>query len=328
VDDQHKTKGQLIRELAQLRERATGLEDAEAARIRAEALADGARRYAEDIVETVRQPLLVLDADMNVVSANRAFYDTFQVTPSGTLGTCVYALGNHQWDIPRLRTLLEDILPRSSRFDSFEVAHDFERLGRKVMLLNARRIHHHEIGQQTILLAIEDVTERKRMEERLLAVSVTDELTGLYNRRGLFALADKVLKLAKRQGKGVFLLYVDLDGLKVINDALGHEEGDRALVDTANMLRSNYRESDIIARIGGDEFVVIPVGTTGDSTEAILSRLQEAVAVHRSENHRRYELSLSAGVAYHAPEAPGSVGELLVQGDKSMYEQKRDKRGP
>lgn len=328
MEDQRKTKAQLVGELAELRERLAGLEDSQAARVRAEVRAEKARKYAEDIVETLREPLLVLDADMKVLSANRAFYDTFDVTPSGTLGSPVYELGNKQWDIPRLRTLLEDILPESSRFDGFEVVHDFERIGHKVMLLNARRICHDEIGMQTILLAIEDITERKRLEERLRTLSVTDELTGLFNRRGLFALADKLLALAKRQRKGMFMLYVDLDGLKVINDTLGHEEGDSALVDTANILRSNYRESDIVARVGGDEFVVFPVGATGDSTEAILARLQQVIAARRSESGRRYELSLSAGVAYFNPEAPASVGELLVQGDKSMYEQKRDKHGP
>lgn len=171
-----------------------------------------------------------------------------------------------------------------------------------------------------------DITERKQLEEKLLAASITDHLTGLYNRRGLFLLGDNLLKLFKRQNKGLILLYIDLDGLKTINDQLGHQEGDKAIVDCANILRANYRESDIIARIGGDEFVVFPVGTTGDSTEAIISRLQREVESYNSKKGRDYKLSLSCGIAICSPESNCSIGQLLDEGDKAMYEQKKQKR--
>ena len=118
----------------------------------------------EDIVETVREPLLVLDPDLRVLSANRSFYDSFKVTPAETIGNLIYDLGNRQWDIPGLRTLLEDILPENNKFDDYEVEHMFSGVGHKIMLLNARRIIHKEIGTQMILLAIEDITERKRIE--------------------------------------------------------------------------------------------------------------------------------------------------------------------
>ena len=98
-----------------------------------------ARAYAESIVTTVREPLLVLDGDLRVVSANRSFYATFKVGPAETEGRFVYDLGDGQWDIPRLRTLLEEIIPKNGWFDDFEVEHEFEHIGRKSMLLNARR---------------------------------------------------------------------------------------------------------------------------------------------------------------------------------------------
>jgi two-component system, chemotaxis family, CheB/CheR fusion protein len=119
---------------------------------------------AGDIVDTLREPLLVLDAGLRVRRANRAFYRAFKVTPEETEGRLVYELGNHQWDIPQLRRLLEDVLPRDSFFDDFEVVHDFESIGRKVMLLNARRVFRESNHTESILLAIEDITDRRRLE--------------------------------------------------------------------------------------------------------------------------------------------------------------------
>jgi len=148
MKDKLKTKERLIGESVQMRQRV-------------------AEEYAESIVETVREPLLVLDSDLRVISANRSFYQTFQVTPRETEGKVIYDLGNRQWNIPKLRKLLEDILPKSTVFNDFEIEHDFETLGRRIMVLNARRIYHETKRMQMILLAIEDITERKRAEEKL-----------------------------------------------------------------------------------------------------------------------------------------------------------------
>src|SRR5712671_4162258 len=123
--------------------------------------------YAQNIVDTVREPLLILDATLRVQSANRAFYQTFHVSSGETEGRLIYELGNGQWDIPDLRTLLEDIVPKSSVFNDFELEHTFPIIGRRVMLLNARKLragHHGEL----LVLAMEDVTARKRAEEALL----------------------------------------------------------------------------------------------------------------------------------------------------------------
>ncbi|MDI6831137.1 MAG: MEDS domain-containing protein [Actinomycetota bacterium] len=130
-----------------------------------------AREFAEAIVETVREPLLVLDADLRVVSANRSFYRTFQVGAEETVGRLVYELGDREWDIPELRGLLEDILPLNTSFEGLEVEREFPRIGRKSMVLNARRIHHggHRAGM--ILLALEDATARRKAEERMRGLS-------------------------------------------------------------------------------------------------------------------------------------------------------------
>ncbi|MCY2958984.1 MAG: PAS domain S-box protein [Planctomycetota bacterium] len=125
--------------------------------------------YAQDIVDTVREPLLVLDATLRVRSANRAFYETFQVSPGETEGRLVYELGNGQWNIPALRTLLEQIVPRFTAFDDFEIEHTFPAIGRRVMLLNARKLRPGNHGE-LLVLAIEDVTERRRPESDLEAL--------------------------------------------------------------------------------------------------------------------------------------------------------------
>jgi PAS domain S-box-containing protein len=140
-----------------------------------ERLIESARAYAEGIVTTVREPLLVLDKGLRVVSANRSFYATFEVEPSETEGRFVYDLGDGQWDIPELRTLLEEIVPANNWFDDFEVEHEFEQIGRKTMLLNARRFPPEGLFE-LLLLAIEDITERKQAEETgaLLAAIVED----------------------------------------------------------------------------------------------------------------------------------------------------------
>jgi len=170
-----------------------------------------------------------------------------------------------------------------------------------------------------------DITDYKIMEEKLHSLSLTDELTGLYNRRGFFTLAEQVLKLSNRQKKGIFLLYADVDNLKEINDTFGHKEGDLALIEIADILKKSYRDSDVAARIGGDEFVVIPIGTIGDNIKIITSRLQKAIEIHNSKGNRKYKLSVSIGQTYYDPKHPCSIDELLVQGDKSMYEKKKSK---
>jgi chemotaxis protein methyltransferase CheR len=121
----------------------------------------------DDILGSVREPLVVLDSDLKVLKANRSFYRNFKVKPRETEGILIYDLGNRQWDIPKLRELLEDILPQNSTFDDFEVEHNFETIGRKIMHLNARRIYRELEQTQMILLSIEDVTEREYYKRHL-----------------------------------------------------------------------------------------------------------------------------------------------------------------
>ena len=162
-----------------------------------------ASELTENILNTVRESLLILDKDLMVISANRSFYDSFKVTPAETVGNLIFTLGNKQWDIPKLRTLLEDILPKNTEFENYEVEHEFLSIGRKVMLLNARLITQEESLSQLILLAIEDITDRKKAEEAMraseisfktifeeapLGIALIDSLSGyIYSANQMFA---------------------------------------------------------------------------------------------------------------------------------------------
>jgi PAS domain S-box-containing protein len=165
MKDDNKTTKQPASELSELRSQNAALKKSITGNISAEIAVEEARRYAENIVETVREPLLVLDADLKIVSANRNFYRTFEVNPGETIGSFIYDLGNKQWDIPRLRELLEEVLPEKEAFDDFEVSHTFQNIGHKIMLLNGRQIYRKDIGAKMILLAIEDITQRRKLEE-------------------------------------------------------------------------------------------------------------------------------------------------------------------
>ena len=158
MKDYNKTKKQLVHELTEMHSQYAKLEKSITGSKTSELAAQEATRYAESIVETVRGPLLVLDANLKIISANQNFYRTFKVTHDETIGSFIYDLGNKQWDIPKLRELLEDILPKKEVFDDFEVTHNFQDIGHKIMLLNARQIYRKDIDSKIILLAIEDIT--------------------------------------------------------------------------------------------------------------------------------------------------------------------------
>lgn len=211
----------------------------------------------EGIVETIREPLLVLDRDLRVVTASRSFYEFFKVKPEETLGQLIYDLGDKQWDISKLRELLEKLLPQQTAFDNYEVEHDFVTIGRRTLLLNARQIEREVGKERIILLAIEDITERKKYEEKIQQMAFYDSLTGLPNRKLFSDRLGIVLAQAKRNKKKVGIVMLDLDNFKDVNDTLGHDVGDTLLKAVAERLSGTLRKSDTVARFGGDEFVLI-----------------------------------------------------------------------
>ena len=182
----------------------------------------------EDIVETVREPLIVLDSDLRVLSANRSFYKSFKVTPEETIGNLIYDLGNRQWDILKLRTLLEDILPKNNKFDDYEVEHIFSNIGHKIMLLNARRITHKdkEKGSQMILLAIEDITKFRKLErerKNILAMFAHDMKNPAVTSEGflLRLISGKAGAVTEEQQNYLEIIHSELNKLsQLISDFL------------------------------------------------------------------------------------------------------------
>ena len=178
-------------------------------------------------------------------------------------------------------------------------------------------------GDRAYLASLRDVTDNVRLRERLRNLSMSDELTGLYNRRGFLTLIREQMTLSDQSGENILLLYGDLDGLKWINDTFGHSEGDRALIEAAEILRETFRESDLIARVGGDEFAVVVPGGGHDVANALALRLKHNIDARNVNRERPYKLSMSTGVACYEPGQPITIEEFLSRADRLMYENKR-----
>jgi diguanylate cyclase (GGDEF)-like protein len=163
-------------------------------------------------------------------------------------------------------------------------------------------------------------------QERLRSLSFKDELTGLLNRRGFFVLAEQQIAVAKRQSRGMLLNVGDVDNLKQINDALGHAEGDAAIIEIATILRESFRQSDIIARIGGDEFAILQTENVAGNPSDSIHRLQSIIALYNDRRKSKYRLSLSVGTSFCDPDGTCSINELVKQADDIMYEQKKIKK--
>jgi diguanylate cyclase (GGDEF)-like protein len=163
-------------------------------------------------------------------------------------------------------------------------------------------------------------------EAKLKEMAITDELTGLKNRRGFFLLAEQLIKAANRQKTKIWFIFIDVDGMKSVNDKYGHSEGDVSLTATAVILKNTFRESDVVARIGGDEFAAIIAGAGENSGCAILARLRENLDLYNAGVIKPYRLSFSAGIVYCDPaETSCSIEALLKKADELMYESKRGK---
>ena len=201
------------------------------------------------------------------------------------------------------------------------------RLGQIVWALNSvSLVRDSDNNPVHFIFQIQDITERKRAEAALQSLSLIDELTGLYNRRGFLAVTEQHLTTIRRNEKVPVLLYADLDGLKEINDSLGHYEGDRALVTAAEIFKETFRSSDILARLGGDEFVVLAAIDPEEEAESLTLRLQEKFSASNKRRNRLYDLAISVGLAHFDDEESHSIEELMASADQAMYEDKRRKR--
>ncbi len=226
-------------------------------------------------------------------------------------------------DDPETITYIPERIPilMSNKMLNVEAMHVRKDGSRFPVDIKAQRI---QIGENPYILEIDrDITRRKMMEEKLKEAAITDVLTGLLNRRGFLALTEQQCKLADRTKRSMSLLYIDLDGMKTINDELGHQAGDQALVDLAVILKKTFRESDVIARMGGDEFAVLLTEPSESAESAVTRHLHNNIRRHNETAGRNYELLVSLGISFYDPLRPCSIENLLKEADSSMYKDKK-----
>lgn len=181
-----------------------------------------------------------------------------------------------------------------------------------------------------LMRAVQCAVKQYMLQAELGSLALSDELTGLYNRRGFLALAERQLKLGRRSGRAILVFFADVDGLKQINDKFGHKEGDLALVHAAQVLEKTFRDSDIVARFGGDEFAVLALEVSGHSESTIRARLEQNLHELNAQQSR-YTLSISLGAMRfdpRSPKSPASIEQLMIQADEAMYEEKRLRSKP
>jgi len=308
-----------------------------------QALADlekeiGARRKAAETMENTNAELLqilncaaegirVVDKNFVMQRVNRTFAQMAGVTEDSLIGRyCHDAFENAFCHTPDCS--LEKIL-HGAEFVENEKA-----LTRKdgtvfPCIVTAFPYYDNEGELIGIVEGFRNISQRKEMENMLKEMSITDELTGLLNRRGFFAVAEKHLQLVERVEESLYLLYADLDNMKMINDSLGHDTGDLALVEAADVLKSTFRKSDVlgIGRLGGDEFAVLMFSSFEPCcSHPVLFRLEQQIAERNLQPDGSYQLSMSVGIVRYDPDNPCSVEEFLSQGDKAMYLCKNEKK--
>ena len=178
-----------------------------------------------------------------------------------------------------------------------------------------------ELSERILRRALIYSLERHEILESLYRTTIVDELTGLYNRRGLYTLGNQQIELAKRHNDDIFIFFLDLDGMKTINDTLGHDFGDKALVDTSKIMHKSFRTTDILSRVGGDEFVVVAVKAQFEFIPIIIQRIKDFVKDQNS-SEEKFEISISIGVSKVDLDADSPLDEAIRDADKKMYDSK------
>ena len=226
-------------------------------------------------------------------------------------------------DRPLVREKLRQRL--AGEIDALEYTVRGRRRDGQIIDLDVRSVRTLHNGKPAVMGSMLDITGQKQMEQALRRLSLVDELTGVYNRRGFMTLAESHLAMAIRRKRQLLLIFADVDSLKQINDEFGHAAGDQVLRDAATVLRRTYRSADIIARLGGDEFTAFPVEAGSDTASILLDRLRKTIAAHNSETPRPYALSLSVGIGRFDPSVCQTVEQLLSEADRELYAQKRSR---
>jgi diguanylate cyclase (GGDEF)-like protein len=292
------------------------------------------------ILESIADSVVVIDPHRRFVVANAAFRRIFpQGVARGELAVDAADRQDARKEDGTPLELERGPLPRALRgdhVDSLVLSVAPSAPAARVWLSATSRPVRDERGQVTAAVAVlRDVTRERedrallaRQAEELRVQSLVDELTGLYNRRGFLLLAEQHARAAARSGRPFAILFSDLNGLKVINDVYGHDEGDRAIRRMAAIFKATLRDADIVARFGGDEYVALLDGANEASVAGVMARIKEELGVDAARERPQFQLSVSMGAAFHAVGDSQTIEELLALADDRMYSAKRASRAP
>jgi len=266
--------------------------------------------------------LTTLSDPLNVINGLKCGADSFVIKPY-----------NKEFLLERIRYILTNRPLRQEERNAPGIEVFFA--GQK-HLFTAQRSQMLDLLLSTFENAIQKNIELTEMNNRLIeaegrlreqaselrALSLTDPLTTLYNRRGFMTIASQLLRMANREGQYMWLLFLDVDGLKIVNDTLGHPQGDQLITDVSTLIRHVARESDVAARLGGDEFVVLIPNGSADDAHRLSERMEKATLAQNVKQERPYEIAFSIGVSEYNPEAPCTMDELIRRADTEMYKMK------
>jgi diguanylate cyclase (GGDEF)-like protein/PAS domain S-box-containing protein len=278
------------------------------------------RKY-RSLVDSTEDSIYLVDWDYKYVFMNRKHLMRLGLSEDNYIGQ---AYGDHH--SAEENELFEGKIKRVFETGkSYQYEHKSKRDG-KFFLRTLSPVMNNDGSMAAVTVLSKDITYLKTMEDELRELSLTDELTGLYNRRGFLTLADRQMRLAGRLEKQIYLLFADIDGMKEINDTYGHEEGDIVLQNMAELLRESYRETDLIARIGGDEFIVLVFEKSDNNPNSMLGRFQDKLDAFNMRGSKDYRLSVSIGIAQYDPEDPVPIDQLIRRADRTMYKKKSQRK--
>lgn len=287
-------------------------------RLIAEQLLQESENNLRALLNAVTESFFLMNKDGIILATNETMAKRYGLSMDMLVGSCLYNL--LEPDIARLRKSQANLVINTGKPVRFEDVR-FNR--------NIDQTFYPVFDGKGLVVRIAvfgmDITERRKMEQDLETMAFTDQLTGLYNRRGFINLASNQLKISRRSKQKILLFFADVDGMKWINDNLGHEEGDKALMDAARILVESFRETDIISRIGGDEFAILAINAHDETAESLMERLQKLIKKYNSRG-RRFEISISIGYAAFDPNHHDALDDLISRADRQMYEEKKNKR--
>lgn len=318
MKDSNKTREQLLREVEDLRIHIARLETSGAhheqslARLRQmECIYRTSFTFSRDVV-------ICLSPDRKIIEFNPPAETLYGVKKEDVLGKDYFVMFLPQdlWEaVDNYMKKVAAGIPANG----FENPVHTKNGDTRLLLWKAQRVVDDNGDVIGIIAVGQDISMRKQMEERLRTISVTDDLTGLFNRRGFSTLSEKEFKLANRNRRKMSLLSVAIYGLKTINTKLGRAAADQAIIDTADILRKSLRDSDIIGRVGGDRFAVLITEAAEKNIEhIIIANIMTSLNRHNRQGMRDYTIFLSFGMAHYDPDAPCTLNELITASDNRM----------